>query len=1013
MFFGSLDRSSPRHVFRLPWRSLWYVPRLPAALPPLRVVVATATNIVPSTGHHYALRKDQWLDSASALAYVLFIMRGQKRKTKSSISSAVDIHVPAGQLGIRTTKQTLRLSQQSQRRKEAKRQRFDLLSGLSFADREAWADLNGDEDHSDDEFHALHTLPPGEEGMFLSHEGGEDELCQSLFEETKRKRVDGRLRHDRTERQNMQWQIHRDDLIHAYLEWQAGLCPDETDLEDALPPFEMVLVDFFDTSKQTFRRTSPTEPVNIVLAREGYLGTSPIAPTVAVAFQTLEAYRQLHRVCPRLSLQAQVPYQRSLVDQFSIAYDEYLEILAGVDSRVHGVLKQDGKNHRMLNVCAPCLYTLEDEPKLTYSLLVTIDGNQSLKLVDSKFRGGTPHLDSRWIPADLFISEEEVDLYKDEVNAKRGSAVSGGDRAIENADVNSDESKVADPISVCEERWRNAGPETRKKMFALFMVSSVFVCLCCHGHILVMCDMIRSGELMKYPLAIIAKLIDVYGENIVVGYDIGCKFRKTVSTSPLLSNKAAAAAIEFVVPAFHGHSHNRKCQVKHLPLYVKGAGKEDFEGHQSIAQFVTFWSHTKHAESGNFIFQNYKQALEIIQNDGTAFAELSARLKITDCEAYLRQEREYLEKRKREPKEVTTRIEYIQALLAYETAGSNATAAQKAVDSADSIIDTRNAHAAQKQEQALKQLRIRVKASFTRWQTAQARVLQLEDELHLSEEERWKPGSKEYDEAFSELTHCQYHLALDNLERLVVQRLFELTKLGMSGLGYKLREKIGKALKTRADAIKTALNEYNRCAAKLRRPALSWNEVMDMITLAEFDLLCETREDIRQFPWAQLVNRQAMNLYFNVQRAKEEIQRLNVEIPRLFTFLLDRHYDYQIAIAAVRESDPALARELHTWWTYADRISGKITSRLFEALQLARFLGRVAAEKRVGRCMDDTEGIGLPSWACHAPVAQAGSADQQDLDTHLDAMEGMGLSGIDDEGDAGHFVDFLDRLGED
>ena len=218
------------------------------------------------------------------------------------------------------------------------------------------------------------------------------------------------------------------------------------------------------------------------------------------------------------------------------------------------------------------------------------------------------------------------------------------------------------------------------------------------------------------------------------------------------------------------------------------------------------------------------------------------------------------------------------------------------MDSADKIINTWNVQAAQKQEQALKQLRTRAKASFTCWQTAQEHVLLMEDELGLSEEERWKPGLKDYDDAFSELTHRQYHLALDNLERLVVQRLFELTKLRMSGLGsfpafvlvgllrqcwsgYKLREKIGKALKTRVDAIRTVLNEYNCCASKLRCPALSWNEVMDMITLAKFDLLRETREDIRQFPWAQPVNRQVMNLYFNVQRAREEIERLNVKIP--------------------------------------------------------------------------------------------------------------------------------------
>ena len=50
-------------------------------------------------------------------------------------------------------------------------------------------------------------------------------------------------------------------------------------------------------------------------------------------------------------------------------------------------------------------------------------------------------------------------------------------------------------VATCVERWCNAGPEAWKKMFALSAVTGIFVCLCHHGHPLVMCDMIWSGEL--------------------------------------------------------------------------------------------------------------------------------------------------------------------------------------------------------------------------------------------------------------------------------------------------------------------------------------------------------------------------------------------------------------------------------------------------------------------------------------------------------------------------------------
>ena len=54
---------------------------------------------------------------------------------------------------------------------------------------------------------------------------------------------------------------------------------------------------------------------------------------------------------------------------------------------------------------------------------------------------------------------------------------------------------LAKCLDTCVDRWRNAGPEARKKMFALFAVAGIFLSVCRHGHVLVICDMIRSGEL--------------------------------------------------------------------------------------------------------------------------------------------------------------------------------------------------------------------------------------------------------------------------------------------------------------------------------------------------------------------------------------------------------------------------------------------------------------------------------------------------------------------------------------
>ena len=70
------------------------------------------------------------------------------------------------------------------------------------------------------------------------------------------------------------------------------------------------------------------------------------------------------------------------------------------------------------NICAPCLYKTADEPPLKFSFLAAIDGNNSLKLVDSTFRSGSVCTDDRVSSSKRWISPEDVNIFKDEVNKK-------------------------------------------------------------------------------------------------------------------------------------------------------------------------------------------------------------------------------------------------------------------------------------------------------------------------------------------------------------------------------------------------------------------------------------------------------------------------------------------------------------------------------------------------------------------------------------------------------------------
>ena len=72
-------------------------------------------------------------------------------------------------------------------------------------------------------------------------------------------------------------------------------------------------------------------------------------------------------------------------------------------------------------------------------------------------------------------------------------------------------------------------------------------------------------------------MLDIFGPDLALGYDIGCRFSTTLDNSPL-GDKARKNNHRCLVGAFHGHAHNRLCQSRFLATYVKGLGLEDLEG---------------------------------------------------------------------------------------------------------------------------------------------------------------------------------------------------------------------------------------------------------------------------------------------------------------------------------------------------------------------------------------------------------------------------------------------------
>lgn len=127
-----------------------------------------------------------------------------------------------------------------------------------------------------------------------------------------------------------------------------------------------------------------------------------------------------------------------------------------------------------------------------------------------------------------------------------------------------------------------------------------------------------------------------------------------------------------------------------------------------------------------------------------------------------------------------------------------------------------------------------------------------------------------------------------------------------------MRKHIANALKARSRAIRTALDRYNAAATALVPPRqlLDWEQVVEYAFLSDFDLLRDTRQDIRKRPWATPAARHAMDQAFKLRRAKEEIKRLNIEIRRFATYMRDEDAYLRMKETAVRLFNPALANQV-------------------------------------------------------------------------------------------------------
>ncbi|KAJ6450265.1 hypothetical protein C8R45DRAFT_1057216 [Mycena sanguinolenta] len=659
---------------------------------------------------------------------------------------------------------------------------------------------------------------------------------------------------------------------------------------------------------------------------------SPWTPSVAIATRVLELYRTTHIRCPQLAIQA---FVKSLCDlhgvgladllclkQFSIAYDIYLDLRRRTDGL------------------------------LIFSMLTTMGGNDSLKRVlrRSKTDGSEdeptvgPSIereDSRDCGEDYFLTREQVDRWAKERVA---------------------EILLTDAQNPCSDRWKNMVNDVTSRMWGIFDETEIFLALCRHGFALVVADMVRSGELAKYPLAIVNKLLDAFGLKIGRGYDIGCHFETTVNNSDL-GDKARNNQFRSLVGSFHGHAHNRLSQLSFLATYVQGMGLEDLEGCEryfsrsnGLARSIRYDSkfHRKqeittfmrqmddletYANLSKFLCDNYRQALKILKTEPELKRWMSVE-KIDDYDTFhvwLEEERDYLmgmddglPKKREETVEMEERLSSI--LRAERAALSDGADFNPAPTS-----QVARRHAVERRNRDIEL------------------VEDLESKLGVTQ--RWTSAKKS-------IKDHRYLDALDEIERIIVERLFEMTKIHQSGTGYKMRRHIAKALQARSKAIRNAIDRYNAVAEDMTppKPTLSWEEVVNYGFLAEFDILRDTADSIHSRPWTRRSYRVAMDRYFKILWAKEEIQRLNVEIKHVVTWIEDEDRFLRKKEAEYKDSNSALAFQISQYRQRRARSDHNHMQRFWALAKTPGFTGSVVPGEGDWED-DDDEGEGAEQEA--------------------------------------------------
>ena len=300
----------------------------------------------------------------------------------------------------------------------------------------------------------------------------------------------------------------------------------------------------------------------------------------------------------------------------------------------------------------------------------------------------------------------------------------------------------------------------------------------------------------------ISKVLEDLEERTLVGSDVACSLRKTI-TSSSLGPEVSRKLVTLIVNSFHGYTHNWACQLQNHPNITEGAGLEDFEtmerqfsGSNNLAPITRFasayrralffeaycrqWDEDRNLSLGNFLLQNVKQALKSITEDTEALKQAKRTLGFTDADLdqFNAEEVDFFAHVGREdpfdPREVMY-VEFLEQLPEMAAKRARKTTAFIACEpgTADYSAEVQKTNAREAE----------ARGAIIKYDSLVSDIIQLEVALSISPAERWTFAHERYQAIAKYLKERKVQKVIEQLQDVVIKCIMELQQMNLARTG--------------------------------------------------------------------------------------------------------------------------------------------------------------------------------------------------------------------------------------